>query len=111
MSDRIYIISDGTGQSAMSVMKAAILQFDKPDVKFTVYSMVDREDQLVSILNNAKIDNSLIAYTMVTKAFRKIVRKYCEENNMKSVDLLGPALDYLEVYLGSEQLEKTGSAA
>lgn len=108
MSDRIYIISDGTGQSAMSVMKAAILQFDKPDVKFTVYSMVDREDQLVSILNNAKIDNSLIAYTMVTKAFRKIVRKYCEENNMKSVDLLGPALDYLEVYLGSEQLEKPG---
>jgi len=108
MSDRIYILSDGTGQSAMSVMKATILQFDKPDVKFTVYSMVDREDQLVSILNNAKIDNSFIAYTMVTKTFRKIIRKYCEENNLKSVDLLGPALDYLEVYLGTEQLQKPG---
>jgi len=108
MSDRIYIISDGTGQSATSIMRAALLQFDKPDVKFTVYAMIDREDQLVSILNNAKIDNSFIAYTMVTRNFRKIIKKYCDENHMKSVDLLGPPLDYLEVYLGREQLEKPG---
>lgn len=108
MSERIYIISDGTGQSAMSMMRAALLQFDKPDVKFTVYSMIDREDQLVSILNHAKMDDSFIAYTMVTKPFRKIIKKYCETNDLKSVDLLGPPLDYLEIYLGKEQLEKPG---
>lgn len=108
MSERIYIISDGTGQSAMSMMRAALLQFDRPDVKFTVYSMIDREEQLVSILDHAKVDDSFIAYTMVSKNFRKITKKYCEVNNLKSVDLLGPPLDYLEVYLGKPQLEKAG---
>lgn len=108
MSERIYIISDGTGQSAMSMMRAALLQFDKPDVKFTVYSMIDREDQLVSILDNAKVDDSFIAHTMATKSFRKIIRKYCKDNDLKSVDLLGPPLEYLEVYLGKPQLERPG---
>lgn len=108
MSDRIYIVSDGTGQSAMSMMRAALLQFDKPDAKFTVYSMIDREDQLVSILNHAKMDNSFIAYTMVTKSFRKIIKKFCEDNVMKSIDLLGPAVDRLEDYLGKTPMEKPG---
>ena len=108
MTARIYIVSDGTGQSAMSMMRAALLQFEQPDVKFTVYSMIDREEQLVSILDHAKMDDSFIAYTMVTKNFRKIIRKYLEANNMKGVDLLGPPLDFLEVYLGKEQVQKPG---
>jgi regulator of PEP synthase PpsR (kinase-PPPase family) len=108
MSDRIYIVSDGTGQSAMSIMRAALLQFGKPDVKFTVYSMIDREDQLVSILNNAKIDSSFVAYTMVTREYRKLIKRYCDENGLMSVDLIGPPLDQLEGYLGKGQLEQPG---
>jgi len=108
MPERIYIVSDGTGQSAMSMMRAALLQFDEPDVKFTVYSMVNREDQLMSILNHAKVDDSFIAYTMVTKAHRDTIRKFCLENNLKCVDLLGAPLDNLESYLGQKQLEKPG---
>jgi len=108
MSERIYIISDGTGQSAMSIMRAALLQFDQPDVKFTVYSSIDREEQLVSVLNHAKMDYSFIAYTMVSKTYRDIIRRFCAENSIKSIDLLGPPLDSLENYLEKPQLEKAG---
>jgi len=108
MSERIYIISDGTGQSAMGIMRAALLQFDNPDVKFTLYSMVDKEEQVLSILDHAKVDNSFVAYTMVQKALRATIRKYCETNSLKSVDLLGPPLENLESYLKKSPFEKPG---
>jgi len=108
MAERIYIVSDGTGQSAMSIMRAALLQFGEPDVKFTVYSMVDREEQLVSILEHAKMDGSFVAYTLVTKELRDIVRRFCNENKVQGADLLGPPLDSLESYIGQPQLEKPG---
>jgi len=107
-TERIYIVSDGTGQSAMNIMRAALLQFDKPDIKFTVYSMVDSEEQLCSILDHAEKDNSVVAYTMVSKVFRKIVTKYCSDHDLTCVDVLGPPIEQLEKYLGQSALETPG---
>jgi regulator of PEP synthase PpsR (kinase-PPPase family) len=108
MTDRIYIVSDGTGQSAMNIMRAALLQFDKPDTKFTVYSMIDDSEQLKSILEHAKTDNSVVAYTFVSKEYRKIVSKFCNDSNLTCVDILGPPLDELENFFGVEAWETPG---
>jgi regulator of PEP synthase PpsR (kinase-PPPase family) len=108
MSDKIYIISDGTGQSAVNIMKAALLQFNEPNIKLSVYSMVHEESQLRSILEHAKIDNSMIACTMVSRENRQIVKQFCEENNITHLDILGPPLDTLAEHLNKSPLETPG---
>ncbi|MGE4317678.1 MAG: pyruvate, water dikinase regulatory protein [Deferribacterales bacterium] len=108
MSDRIYIVSDGTGQSAVNIMRAALLQFNEPHTKLTVYSMVNEKAQLMSILEHARLDESVVAYTMVSGELRQIIHEYCEENNLSHVDILGPPLRMLADYLGKEPQETPG---
>lgn len=108
MADKIYIISDGTGQSAVNIMRAALLQFDAAHTKLSVYSMVNGIPQLTAILENAKIDSSVVAYTMVSTEYRDMIAAYCEENHMISVDILGPPLNMLSQYFGKAPQETPG---
>ncbi|TCK60008.1 pyruvate, water dikinase regulatory protein [Seleniivibrio woodruffii] len=108
MSDKIYIISDGTGQSAVNIMKAALLQFSDPNMKLSVYAMVQDDTQLLSILEHAKIENSMVACTMVGREKRDIVKRFCEENGLSHVDILGPSLDALSKHLNKEPMELPG---
>lgn len=108
MAEKIYIISDGTGQSAVNIMRAALLQFNEAHTKLSVYSMINEQTQLISILENAKIDGSVVAYTMVSSQLREVIAEYCKENNMTFVDILGPPLDMLSGYFGKSPLETPG---
>jgi regulator of PEP synthase PpsR (kinase-PPPase family) len=105
---RIYIISDGTGQSALNIMKAALLQFSDPSVKFTIYSMVDKLDKLKAILEHAKLDNGFVAFTTVIREFRDTIHRFCHKNNILHFDILGPPIDKLEQFLGTKATESPG---
>lgn len=105
---RIYIISDGTGQSALNIMKAALLQFPDPQVKFTIYSMVDKLDKLKAILEHARLDKGFVAFTTVVSEFRNTIHSFCEAHDVDHYDILGPPLDKLEQYLGMKASESPG---
>jgi regulator of PEP synthase PpsR (kinase-PPPase family) len=105
---RIYIISDGTGQSALNIMKAALLQFPDPQVKFTIYSMVDKLDKLKAILEHARLDKGFVAFTTVVKEFRNTIYSFCGEHGIEYYDILGPPIDKLEHYLGIKSSESPG---
>ncbi|MCD8491703.1 MAG: kinase/pyrophosphorylase [Geovibrio sp.] len=105
---RIYILSDGTRQSALNIMKAALLQFEDPQVKFTIYSMVDKLDKLKAILEHARVDNGFVAFTTVIKEFRETIHKFCHENGILHYDILGPPIDKLEEFLGRKAMESPG---
>ncbi|WP_022851939.1 pyruvate, water dikinase regulatory protein [Limisalsivibrio acetivorans] len=105
---RIYIVSDGTGQSAMNIMRAALLQFDEPDVKFTIYSNVDSIDKLKVILEHAKLDNGFVAFTTVMAEFRKTIHEFCHENEILHFDILGPPINKLKTFLEKTPSESPG---
>ena len=105
---RIYIISDGTGQSALNVMKATLLQFEDPQVKFTIYAMVDKLEKLKAILEHARLDNGFVAFTTVLSEFRNTIKEFCNANNMAHCDILGPPLDSMESFLCKKSLESPG---
>lgn len=102
---KIYILSDATGQSAMDVLRAALAQFENPQVKFTVFPKVESKDKLRNILLQAIEDNAFVAFTFVKKGIREFVHGFCQENKILHSDILGNLIHTLSQYLRQEPLE------
>ncbi|MCX8030870.1 MAG: kinase/pyrophosphorylase [Thermodesulfovibrionales bacterium] len=102
---KIFILSDATGQSAMDILRAALVQFENPQVKFTIYPKIDSKEKLKTILEQAKIEKSLIAYTLVRKEFRDYIRRFCNRHSLAHYDIIGPPLSTLTKFLGQPALE------
>jgi hypothetical protein len=102
---KIYIISDATGQSGLHILRAAIVQFEHTRTKMMVFHDIDSKAGLKKILDQARSDKALIAFTFVRKEMRDYASAYCLKNNIYHLDILGPLISNLSSYLQREPLE------
>ncbi|BAI80025.1 conserved hypothetical protein [Deferribacter desulfuricans SSM1] len=102
---RIFIISDGTGQSAINLMRACLIQFEEQHVRLTVFSKVNTKEQIESILNQAREQKAFVAFTLVKKELRRYMHKLCHDYEIIHHDILGPPVEKLSNFLGAKPLE------
>ena len=102
---KIYIISDATGQSALHIVRAAIVQFRRSRAKMMVFHDIDTKAELKKLLIQAKADKALIAFTFVKKEMRDFASAYCMKHEILHHDILGPLIFNLSAYLKQEPLE------
>src|SRR3954471_18481619 len=101
-SKRIIIVSDGTGETAAQMTKAAMVQFGNRDVYFTRYKNVRNEAQIEAICDDAAVNHDLMIYTIVSPQLRAFLVNKAREKSIPTVDLLGPILVGLASYFGYE---------
>lgn len=104
-SRRIIIVSDGTGETAAQMAKAAMVQFQSrpaPDVIFARYKNVRNEAQITAICEDAAVNKDLIVYTIVSPQLRDVLAARAREGSIPTVDLLGPLLRGIASYFGYE---------
>ena len=99
---RIVIVSDGTGETAAQMTKAAMVQFSKENVYFTRYKNVRNEAQIEGICEDAANQQDLLVYTIVSPSLRAYLVNHAREKSIACVDLLGPILVGLASYFGYE---------
>ena len=99
---RIIIVSDGTGETAAQMTKAAMVQFNDQDVHFTRYKNVRNEAQIIAICEAAAARKELMVYTIVSPQLRQYLLLKTRELSIPAVDLLGPLLVGLAQYFGFE---------
>jgi regulator of PEP synthase PpsR (kinase-PPPase family) len=102
---KIYIISDATGQSGLHILRAALVQFKHSRTKILLFHDVDSKADLKKVLDQAKSDKALIAFTFVKREMRDYISEYCRKNVLFSLDILGPLIGTLFSYLQTEPLE------
>ncbi len=101
-SKAIYVLSDGTGETATLMLKAALVQFNEPDLKFYRYKNVRNKEQLVSILDHLPEKNGIIVHTLVSPKLRELLLSETQKRSILAVDLLGPLLDKLSFLFGKD---------
>lgn len=101
-AQRIIILSDGTGETAAQMTKAAMVQFGGQNVYFNRYKNVRHETQIDAICEDASVQNDLIVYTIVSPLLRAHLVNKAREKSIPCVDLLGPLLVGLASYFGYE---------
>lgn len=98
---RIILVSDGTGETAAQMTKAALVQFaEANDVYFTRYKNVRNEAQIEAICDDASTNRDLLVYTIVSPQLRAFLQTKAREKSIPCVDLLGPLLVGLGSYFG-----------
>lgn len=101
----VYILSDGTGQSAINILRACLIQFEDSDIKFSVYSKVDSREKIETILKKISKDKVFVAFTMAKRSLRKAAHEVCHAEGIIHHDILGPPVDKLKSFIGKEPKE------
>lgn len=92
---RIVVISDGTGETATSMTRAALAQFKDRDAFFTRFKNVRSIEQIDSIFTEVAIGHDLVVYTIVDSELREYVVNIARIKHIRILDLLGPILTQL----------------
>ncbi len=99
---KIIIISDGTGETAKGVSRAAMTQFPDRDVYFTRFKNVRSKEQILSIVDEAAIHHDLIIYTIVDPELREYITEISRSRHVRALDLIGPVLMTFSNYFEQE---------
>jgi hypothetical protein len=95
----IYVISDGTGETADQMIKAALLQYVREGLKIVRFKNIRTEIQVRSIFEEAHAVKAMVVYTVVSDNLRKFIDSTGQQTGVPAVDLLGPLLEKLSRYL------------
>lgn len=105
---RIYVISDGTGQTAQQALQAALTQFKGSDPEIYRFGDIREAGQIREIILKAKNDNAFIIHTLVKDKLREELLRYARIYNVESIDLMGPLLQRLSDQLSVDPSGEPG---
>lgn len=105
---RIIIISDGTGETASLMTKAAVVQFSQQEIIFTRYKNIRTQVQIEAIFEDAASRNDVVVYTLVSPELRSLITKMGEAHEIPTIDLLGPLLNSLAVFFETKPKSQPG---
>ena len=104
----IYILSDGTGVTAETVVRAGLKQFSGYLVNLQVFSDVQSHAELSDLICRASDAGALLVTTFVQEDMRRDCEALAAEHSVETMDLLGPLLTNLEAFLSARPAEVPG---
>lgn len=99
----VYILSDGTGETASAMVRAGLVQFREKDIQIVRCKNVRTEGQLESLIEEVFQKQGCLVHTMVSPEMREKIREKASEKGLIAVDLLGPLLEALDNYVGGHE--------
>ena len=106
---KVVVLSDGTGETAKGLIRAALRQFPNHEVLFSVHKRVNNETEIETIFHEAALHHDLIVYSLVSKNLRNFVQSKSKEENVVAIDILGPLLEAMRGAFSQEPLSSPGT--
>lgn len=105
---KIIIISDGTGETASLMTKAAVVQFSDREIIYTRYKNIRTQVQINAIFEDAAARHDLVVYTLVSPELRKFTQELAMKYTLPAIDLLGPLLNSLAGFFDASPKSEPG---
>ena len=96
VSPIVYVVSDSVGETAELVTKAAASQFQHSNVVIKRIPFVENSDHIDEVISLAKLNQAIIAYTLVRPNDREYMQKRAAAEGIFAYDIIGPLMDALE---------------
>lgn len=104
----IFVVSDGTGETVESMVKATLKQYGDSHVRVTRYKNIRTREQAEAILEEAVRKKAVIIYTVVSSEARAAFTEGFEKFHLKTLDLFGPLMEVLTEFLGTPAKAEPG---
>lgn len=96
----IYIISDGTGETAATMIRAALVQYPNSEINIVRSKNIRLDSQVEPVIQDAADRKALIVHTVVGVSVRNRIIDLAREKGVPTIDLLGPILQTLDSFFG-----------
>ena len=105
---RIFIVSDGRGDTADQVLKAAAVQFEGRVYRTTRRAGVRSVRAVLKVVQEAAEARAVIFYTLVDEATRRAMRRAAARRMVPVVDILGPCFSALDLHFHAARRGEPG---
>ena len=92
----VYIISDSTGETAQTVVHAALSQFNSDDIKLKLFAHIESIKDIKGIIDQINKEKSFIVYTVVKPELRLFLKEESKKQSVVSFDMFGPIMENIE---------------
>ncbi len=105
----LHLISDSTGETLITVARAAAAQYTKVLPVEHVHPLVRTAKQLDRVLNEIEKAPGIVLYTLVQQNLVDKLEEKCRTLGVPYLSVLGPVLHLFQAYLGAESTHKVGA--
>ncbi len=105
----IYILSDSTGETAATMIRAALVQYSNKDINIIRCKNVRTEMQAEAIVEECFERRGMLVYTMASPQLRNKIRELASSKGLPYFDLLGPLLNTLDTFFGEHSEDQVGA--
>src|SRR5512144_2682633 len=105
----LHLVSDATGETLITVARAAAAQYANVSPVEHLYPMVRSKKQLDRALAEISESPGLVLYTLLEEDLIGSLEKKCRELGLPCMSILGPVLRLFQSYLGAETIHRAGA--
>ena len=96
----IFVISDSSGETALTVAQTATSQFPDVKVSYQRFPFIQTHSILDSILNLAEKQHAMLFHTLVNQELSNHVRDFAEQHGLQHFDCIQPAMKVMQAATG-----------
>ncbi len=105
----MHLISDATGETLITVARAAAAQYAKVQPVEHVHPLVRTQKQLDRALADLEESPGIVLYTLLEENLVERLETKCRDLGLPCLSILGPVLHLFQAYLGAETTHKVGA--
>jgi [pyruvate, water dikinase]-phosphate phosphotransferase / [pyruvate, water dikinase] kinase len=105
----LHLVSDATGETLITVARAAAAQYANVSPVEHLYPMVRSKKQLDRVLAEISEAPGLVLYTLLEEDLIQSLESQCRELGVPCMSVLGPVLRLFQSYLGAETIHRAGA--
>ena len=105
----LHLVSDATGETLITVARAAAAQYANVSPVEHLYPMVRSKKQLDNALAEIAESPGLVLYTLLEEDLIASLEKKCRDLALPCMSVLGPVLRLFQSYLGAETIHRAGA--
>jgi regulator of PEP synthase PpsR (kinase-PPPase family) len=105
----LHLVSDATGETLITVARAAAAQYASVAPVEHLYPMVRSKKQLDLALSEITESPGLVLYTLLEEDLIQALENKCRDLALPCMSVLGPVLRLFQSYLGAQTIHRAGA--
>jgi regulator of PEP synthase PpsR (kinase-PPPase family) len=105
----LHLISDSTGETLVTVARAARAQYTNVSAVEHVYPAIRSNKQLDQVLAGIEEEPGVVLYTLLDEALIERLEDKCQDLGLPCLSILGPVLQLFQSHLAIESTQRIGA--
>ena len=104
----VYLVSDSTGETVLSVARSALAHFDGLHVEEHLWSLVRTKGQIDKLAKELEKNHGIVMFTMINEELKEYLQEICVKSHVLSIPVLAEAVNSISNYLEVKVTSQSG---